>query len=143
MCIGPVRDVRTGYEASLVVERPVPVNTKHLHNICTMLAQRLRRWPNIVQMSYKCFVFAGTFYRRCIRFFIQAWLIRSFRLTATTSQHWLNAVPTSQMLEQRSASIMSATTEFIHDTKQNNKNQRTRWMYNREHLPVIEEVTLN
>ena len=31
----------------------------HLYNICTMLAQRLRRWANIVQMLYKCFVFAG------------------------------------------------------------------------------------
>ena len=27
-------------------------NTKHLYNICTMLAQRLRRWANIVQKFY-------------------------------------------------------------------------------------------
>ena len=33
-------------------------NTKHLYNICTTSAQRLRRWPNIVQMLYKCFVLA-------------------------------------------------------------------------------------
>ena len=32
---------------------------KHLHTICTTSAQRLRRWSNIVQMLYKCFVFAG------------------------------------------------------------------------------------
>ena len=32
---------------------------KHLYNICTTSAQRLRRWSNIVQMLYKCFVFAG------------------------------------------------------------------------------------
>ena len=38
---------------------PLPANTKHLHNICTMSAQRLRRWSNIVQLLYKCFVFAG------------------------------------------------------------------------------------
>ena len=31
-------------------------NTKHLYNICTMTAQRLRRWPNIVQILYKCCV---------------------------------------------------------------------------------------
>ena len=31
-------------------------NTKHLYNICTTPAQRLRR---IVQMVYKCFVFPG------------------------------------------------------------------------------------
>ena len=36
-----------------------PVNTKHLHNICTMLGQRRRRWADVVQMLYKCFVFTG------------------------------------------------------------------------------------
>ena len=28
--------------------RPLPANTKHLHNIYTTSAQRLRRWLNIV-----------------------------------------------------------------------------------------------
>ena len=36
-----------------------PANTKHFHTICTTSSQRLRRWSNIVQMLYKCFVFAG------------------------------------------------------------------------------------
>ena len=36
-----------------------PANTKHLYNICTMLDQRRRRWAVVVQMLYKCFVFAG------------------------------------------------------------------------------------
>ena len=31
----------------------------HLHSICTTTAQRLRRWSNVVQMLYTCFVFAG------------------------------------------------------------------------------------
>ena len=43
------------YSACLIL----PANTKHLHNNCTMSAQRLRRWSNIVQLLYKCFVFAG------------------------------------------------------------------------------------
>ena len=34
-----------------------PANTRHLYNICTTSAQRLRCWSNIVQMLYKCFVF--------------------------------------------------------------------------------------
>ena len=34
-------------------------NIKHLYNIYTTSAQRLRRWSNIVQMSYKCFMFAA------------------------------------------------------------------------------------
>ena len=28
-------------------------------NLCTTSAQRLLRWPNIVQMLYKCFMFTG------------------------------------------------------------------------------------
>ena len=35
---------------------PVGLNTKHLYNICTKLVQRRR---DVVQMLYKCFVFAG------------------------------------------------------------------------------------
>ena len=34
-----------------------PVNTKHLYNICTMLGQCRRRWTDVVQMLYNCFVF--------------------------------------------------------------------------------------
>ena len=30
-----------------------PANTKHLYNICTISAQRLRRWFNIAQMLHK------------------------------------------------------------------------------------------
>ena len=33
--------------------------SQQTQNICTTLAQRLRRQPNIVQMLFKCFVFAG------------------------------------------------------------------------------------
>ena len=32
------------------------------HNFCTTSFQHLRRWSNIVQMLYKCFVFAGKKY---------------------------------------------------------------------------------
>ena len=37
----------------------LPANAKHLYKICTMLEQRRRRWSDVVQMLYKCFVFAG------------------------------------------------------------------------------------
>ena len=40
-------------------QRAQSANRKHVYNICTTSAQRLRRWSDIVQMSYKCFVFAG------------------------------------------------------------------------------------
>ena len=36
-----------------------PVNTKHLYNICAMSDQRRRRWDDVAQMLYKCFVLAG------------------------------------------------------------------------------------
>ena len=36
-------------------------STKHLYNIYTMLDQRRRRLAGVVQMLYKCFVFAGQF----------------------------------------------------------------------------------
>ena len=35
-----------------------PENTKHLYHIYTMLVQRGRRWAGVVEMLYKCFVFA-------------------------------------------------------------------------------------
>ena len=35
------------------------INTKHLYNICSRLDKRQRRWADVVQMLYKCFVFAG------------------------------------------------------------------------------------
>ena len=37
----------------------IPANSNDLYTICTMLVQRRRRWADIVQMLYKCFVFAG------------------------------------------------------------------------------------
>ena len=43
----------------LIMEDNFPVNTKHLYSICTMLDQCQRRWDDIVQMLYKCFVFGG------------------------------------------------------------------------------------
>ena len=43
-----VEELASGYQT----------NTKHLFNIFYKAAQRLRRWSNIVQMLYKCFVLA-------------------------------------------------------------------------------------
>ena len=37
----------------------IPANAKKLYAICTMLDQRRRRWDDVVQMLYKCFVFVG------------------------------------------------------------------------------------
>ena len=44
---------------NIVILHMYPAGTKHLYNISTMSAQRLRRWSDIVQMLYKCFVFAS------------------------------------------------------------------------------------
>ena len=42
-----------------------PVSTKHVYNICTMLAQRLRRWADVVEMLYICFVLTGLLWQYC------------------------------------------------------------------------------
>ena len=56
----------------------IPANTKHLYNFRTMLDQRRRCWADVVQMLYKCFVFAG---------------IASLRDYSTTLfQSWINIV---------------------------------------------------
>ena len=37
-----------------------PANTRHSPNVCTMLAQRLRRWPNFVPALRECLVLLGS-----------------------------------------------------------------------------------
>ena len=39
----------------------IQMSTKQLYNLCTMLDQRRRRWADVVQMLYKCYVFAGMY----------------------------------------------------------------------------------
>ena len=51
---------RQGWAQSEGRKHSLPANTKHLYDICTMLDQRRRRWADVVQMLYKCFVFAGS-----------------------------------------------------------------------------------
>ena len=60
---GSVYILRVVYWEGWTNDTMPPVHTKHLYNICTMLDQRRRRWAGIVQMSYKCFVFAGLLHR--------------------------------------------------------------------------------
>ena len=55
-----VMQVNNSNNCLLYKKAATPANTKHLYNICTTSAQRLRRWSNIVQMLYKCFVLTGT-----------------------------------------------------------------------------------
>ena len=42
-----------------------PANTKHLHNIYTTSAPRLRGWSHIVYMLYTCFICAGACIQLC------------------------------------------------------------------------------
>ena len=46
------------YQSKLIILQ-LTANTKHLYIVRTMLNQRQRRWADVVQMLYKCFVFAG------------------------------------------------------------------------------------
>ena len=51
------------WHISLIYLYIYTANTKHLYNICTMSAQRLR-----LQMVYKCFVFTDGKLMQLIRF---------------------------------------------------------------------------
>ena len=55
------RDLWLSKQAALTLHQSHHFPSKHktLCNIFTTSAQRLRRWSNIVEMLYKCFVFAG------------------------------------------------------------------------------------
>ena len=56
-----VVDYQSAYQEEYIDLSPasIPVNTKQLYNICAMLDQRRRRWADVAQRSYKCFVPAG------------------------------------------------------------------------------------
>ena len=73
-----------------------PANTKHLYNICTM---RRRRWAGVVQMLYKCFVFAGN----------SSWSGGDYKPTPT--QCMLNVGPASTVLASRHSVLMR--TSFV------------------------------
>ena len=45
--------------------RGISVNTNHLYNICTILVQHRRRWADVVQIMYKCFMFASIYMSLC------------------------------------------------------------------------------
>ena len=47
------------YDFATIGDYTIPANRKHLYNICTTSAQRLRRCFNVLQMLYKCFLFTG------------------------------------------------------------------------------------
>ena len=53
--------IASSWDRQWLVLIPDPANTKHLYNISTTSAQRLRRWANIVQMLYKGLCLLRTF----------------------------------------------------------------------------------
>ena len=59
------------------------VKAKHLYNFCTMLDQRRRRWADVVQMLYKCFIFARS----------SSWSGIAYCCDSrpALNQHWFNA----------------------------------------------------
>ena len=58
-----------------------------------MSVQRLRRWPNIVQMLYKCFVCTGNWTQLAQQTQgVEPVLVRCCAASQTVVQHWLNVV---------------------------------------------------
>ena len=56
--------------------------------MCTTSAQRLRRWSNIVQILYNCFVFAGRPHHNLPRHHPLVYLLLNKH--ETLNQHWIN-----------------------------------------------------
>ena len=53
----------------------LPRNHKMLYNIYTTSVQRPRRWSKIVEMLYKCFVFAGS--KADLKVDVDSWILIS------------------------------------------------------------------
>ena len=57
--VTPVAMVTGGDQEKIplrLMKTSIPVNTKHLYNICTMLDQRRKRCAEVLQMLCKCFL---------------------------------------------------------------------------------------
>ena len=83
-----------------VISLYTPVNTKHLYNICTMLDRRRRRWADVVQMLYKCFVPAGTEFSVTITVERMATYPSNLDLIPVFYQRWASVVNGGPMLSQ-------------------------------------------
>ena len=83
--------------------RVYQVSAKHLYNICTMLVRRRRRGADIVQMLYKCFVFAGQLHTDVILLRPHSYSTSEFApsiLLLTIYQYNLYKAPICQLDEQ-------------------------------------------
>ena len=64
--VGPRLRRRPNNANSIFYWLPDPVTQKHLYNICTVLDWHRRRWADVVQMLYKCFVLLGWLANNCL-----------------------------------------------------------------------------
>ena len=69
----PYSQVLTHHVTAYPAKCYIPANTKHLYNICTTSAQRLRRWSKIVLMLYKSFVYMGIYLNKYTRSWAISW----------------------------------------------------------------------
>ena len=101
--------------------------SKHLYNICTMLAQRRRRWADVVQMLYKCLVLA-----------------------------WILSYYTTRVIDQLISDLIKSIVEMVHDfiqhrnfalQSQNGLQQWTKvkpiWSQCISFLPSGEQIPMN
>ena len=78
---GGLRHLVSGRGGRNVRRRPLPENMGHSPNAVSMLAHRLRRWPNIETTLSKCPVFAGRL----------PTMTGSIGLIPADSRRWINA----------------------------------------------------
>ena len=84
ICVQRVNEIyHVGHRWEFLISNPA--NRKRLHNICTTLDHRRRRWVDVVQMLYDFFVFAG----KCVK---MGWAVsQSWASISTLNQLWGNA----------------------------------------------------
>ena len=87
----------------VIVRFSNPTNTKHLHDICTMLVQRRRRWAEVVKMLYKCFVFAGKYSHPLA--FIRI-IIVCYSTTIALYTYIIGIIPSNRSAQKRFTSVM-------------------------------------
>ena len=86
----------------------IPLKTKYLYSICTMLDQQCRRWADTAQMLYKWFVFSGTKgeITRCQVLFVYNKTLHILIKIPTDTRRWLNVGTPSTTIDQHLLNLL-------------------------------------
>ena len=72
----------------------IPANTRHWHNVCSTLAHRLRRWPNIDKTLGQCLMLAGMWHNVAVQLTGVTWKVHTFLEGAQRLTHKITSLIT-------------------------------------------------